>query len=87
MRVTGRDLLQAAAASGDAALSREIGIWLGLVEKAAWAGEADVLASFPAARFTGGMLWEFPLATSGATIVALVGFRGSGQVLVQEVRT
>lgn len=86
MRVTGTNLIQGVInVSPNSPKARELRAWLSIVRGANWLGPGDVVASFANATSRDNVHWNFPLRASGGSIDAIVGFRGSGQVIVQQV--
>lgn len=65
--------------------ARELRAWLSIVRSASWLGPGDVIASFTNATSQDNIHWNFPLQASGGSIEAIVGFKGSGQLIVQQV--
>ena len=87
MRISGRKLLNdAIAAAPRSQKALDIRAWLQILENSRWAGTADLMKTFPNAVAKGNSKWLFPLVRSGATITAIVGFRGAGQIVIRQVQ-
>ena len=85
MRLVGRQLVQKEiAVSPNSQRASDLRAWLSIVENSKWLGATDLVADHPGA-FSAGNMWTFPLQKSRGFVKALVGFRGSGQVIVKEV--
>lgn len=86
MRVTGTNLIQGVInVSPNSSKARELRAWLSIVRSASWLGPGDVIASFANASSQDHIHWNFPLRASGSSIDAIVGFKGNGQLIVQQV--
>jgi mRNA-degrading endonuclease HigB of HigAB toxin-antitoxin module len=87
MRVTQTNLIQGIISSRPGSLdAKDMVNWLNLARNSSWLGPADVTNTFPGAINYGGGTWIFPLPRSALRIKALVGFRGTGQMVITEVR-
>lgn len=86
MRVARTDLIHAVTnAMPNGRDAKELIYWLSMVRSSTWLGPSDVTAMFPNATSSNGV-WIFRLPTSPLLVKAIIGFRGSGQVVIQEVR-
>ena len=86
LRVTGTNIVQGVInANPKSTKANDLRTWLGIVRGAGWKGPKDGWASFPNATTADNVNWNFPLIKSGGSVDAVVGFRGHGQVIIEQV--